>query len=136
MGDHDKALALADSILRDVEDDPRLIHMMNASMLVKAIGDLAAALRATETDRDQLRIAIHGGCGCSAPYTDCPHDEPLLPALNAARTENARLRAVTDTAEAMARHRPSSHSWWASWPELRDAVARLRAERKDTPDGD
>lgn len=44
---------------------------------------------------DELNITIHGGCGCPAPYDQCPHHEPLLPALNAARTELAALRSAT-----------------------------------------
>jgi hypothetical protein len=47
---------------------------------------LAADVLALLDERDELEIAIHGGCGCPAPYDQCPHDEPLLPALNAART--------------------------------------------------
>lgn len=65
------------------------------------IAELAAALRAAEAERDELRIAIHGGCGCPAPYTECPHDEPLLPALNAARRRltdlGSGLRAILNT---------------------------------------
>lgn len=44
----------------------------------------AAIVRLTD-ERDQLHIAIHGGCDCPAPFDTCPHDEPLLPALNACR---------------------------------------------------
>ena len=64
------------------------------------VPELAARLLVTLNDaraeRDELRIAIHGGCGCPAPYTECPHDEPLLPALNNARTKLAAAVAERD----------------------------------------
>jgi hypothetical protein len=54
---------------------------------------LLARLTAAEAERDEALIAINGGCGCPAPFDTCPHDEPLLPALNDARARIAELTA-------------------------------------------
>jgi hypothetical protein len=58
-----------------------------------AIDALLARLIAAEKERDEALIAINGGCGCPAPFDTCPHDEPLLPALNDARARIAELTA-------------------------------------------
>lgn len=42
----------------------------------------------------ELYIAIHGDCGCPPPWDQCPHNEPLLPALNDARRTIERLQAA------------------------------------------
>ena len=53
---------------------------------------LIAEVERLRDENRELHISIEGGCGCPAPYDTCPHDEPLLPALNRARVELRALR--------------------------------------------
>jgi hypothetical protein len=39
-------------------------------------------IEALEAERDELHLAVNG-CQCSPPYTECPHDEPLLKRIEA-----------------------------------------------------
>ena len=53
------------------------------------------ALVAAAREAEELRIAIHG-CGCPAPYDQCPHDEPYLLAEKRLRAERDALRAEVE----------------------------------------
>lgn len=74
------------------------------------LAEAEAAIAASDHDFDwtpvvealrEALIAIRGGCGCPAPYTECPHVEPLLPALNDARSKLARLRVENEKLQAI-----------------------------------
>lgn len=57
-------------------------------------------LTALLSERDDLDIAINGGCGCAAPYDQCSHDEPLRDAHNRMFAEAEALASRAEAAEA------------------------------------
>lgn len=63
----------------------------NHTALVKAHNILWREYCDLKADNEKLRIAING-CQCPAPYTECPHDEPFLAAVNRLTADNRRLR--------------------------------------------
>lgn len=101
------------------------------------MSDLVARLRAEFADNpnsnageaadriEELEADIFG-CGCPAPYDQCPHDEPLTKAVTRLSTENVELHAEVERLRAKVKEGTMTN-WSTTEADLRASVLAGRA---------